>query len=54
MESDSDYYYPQMPYVLLPEIQSSDITETVQDSYIIVPTAQAIVPLDSYRDSPLH
>ena len=51
VESDSDYYYPQMPYVLLPEIQSSDITETVQDSYIIVPTAQAIVPLDSYRDS---
>ena len=27
VESDSDYYYPQMPYVLLPEIQSSDITE---------------------------
>ena len=51
VESDSDYYYPQMPYVLLPEIQSNDITEEVQDSYIIAPMAQAIVPLDSYRDS---
>ena len=47
VESDSDYYYPQMPYVLLPEIQSNDITEEVQDSYIIAPMAQAIVPLDS-------
>ena len=51
VESDSDYYYPQMPYVLLPEIQSNDITEEVQASYIIAPMAQAIVPLDSYRDS---
>lgn len=51
VESDSNYYYPQMPYVLLPEIQSGDITEPVENSYIIVPTAQAIVPLDSYRDS---
>lgn len=51
VESDSNYYYPQMPYVLLPEIHSSDITEEVQDTYIIVPTAQAIVPLESYRDT---
>ena len=51
VESDNNYYYPQMPYVLLPEIQSSEITEEVQDSYIIAPMAQAIVPLDSYRDS---
>lgn len=51
VEGDSNRYYPQMPYVLLPEIESSDITEEVQDSYIIAPMAQAIVPLDSYRDS---
>lgn len=51
VESDNNHYYPQMPYVLLPEIQSDDITDEVKDSYIIAPMAQAIVPLDSYRDS---
>ncbi|MCI5649325.1 MAG: GldG family protein [Fusicatenibacter sp.] len=51
VESDSQYYYPQMPYYLLPEIQSDDITEDVKDNYILMPVAQAILPLDSYRDT---
>lgn len=51
VESDADHYFPKMPYVLLPEIQSDTMTDAVKDSYIIAPMAQAIVPLDSYRDS---
>lgn len=51
VESDAEHYFPKMPYVLLPEIQSDTMTDAVKDSYIIAPMAQAIVPLDSYRDS---
>lgn len=50
VETDNRHYYPQMPYVLLPDIQSSEITADA-GSYVLVPMAQAIVPLEVYRDS---
>ena len=51
VESDSQHYYPQMPYYLLPEIETNDITDEVKDNYILMPVAQAILPLESYRDT---
>ena len=51
METDSQHYYPQMPYYLLPNIQSDDITTEVKSNYILMPVAQAIQKLDSYRDT---
>ena len=51
VETDSQHYYPQMPYYLLPNIQSDDITTEVKSNYILMPVAQAIQKLDSYRDT---
>ena len=51
VETDSQHYYPQMPYYLLPNIQSDDITTEVKSNYILMPVAQAIQKLDSYCDT---
>lgn len=51
VETDSQHYYPQMPYYLLPNIQSDDITTEVKSNYVLMPVAQAIQKLDSYRDT---
>ena len=44
IESDRNYYTFQMPYILLPEMQSSDITDPLINSnyYVIFPLAQGL------------
>lgn len=49
VESDRDHYAFQAPYVLLPDIQSSDITDPLieENYYAIVPIAQGLLVQDS-------
>lgn len=44
IENDRNYYTFQMPYILLPEMQSSDITDPLINSnyYVIFPLAQGL------------
>ena len=44
LEGDRNYYAFQAPYVCLPEINSSDITDALidNDSYVLVPIAQGL------------
>lgn len=51
VETDSQHYYPQYPYYLLPEIQSSGITSNAGVNYVMMPIAQAILPIENYRDT---
>ena len=53
MEGDSKQYVMQIPYYLIPNIDSTEITaDLIQDNrYILMPAAQAIKTLDSYRDT---
>lgn len=41
-EGDMDMYYNQNPFMLFPQINNSDITESIQGSYVFVPYAQGI------------
>ena len=52
-EGDSQHYLSQMPYYLIPEISSSDLTSDLASSgtYVLVPLAQGIQTIDQYRDS---
>ncbi|NCB93431.1 MAG: ABC transporter [Clostridia bacterium] len=52
-ENDAKHYVTQMPYYLVPNLDSSEITsDLIADSrYILMPAAQAISTLDSYRDT---
>lgn len=52
-EGDSNHYLSQMPYYLVPEIQSTDITKNLTENgtYVLVPVAQGIQKIDQYRDS---
>jgi len=49
VESDRNYYAFQSPYILLPEIQSSAITDSLMEAnyYAIVPLAQGFTVADS-------
>lgn len=52
-EGDGRHYIMQVPYYLVPNIESTDFTsDLISDGrYILMPIAQAITTLDSYRDS---
>ena len=52
-EGDSQHYLSQMPYYLVPEINSTDITQDLKEkgTYVLIPVAQGIKKIDKYRDS---
>lgn len=52
-EGDSQYYAMQMPYYLVPTVNSTDVTYDVASSgyYILAPHAQGIQKLDEIRDT---
>ena len=41
MENDSSYYYNNIPYYLLPEVESNDYTSSVSGKYIFAPYSEA-------------
>lgn len=53
LEGDSRHYIMQVPYYLVPTINSTEITsEMVSDNrYVLMPVAQSVKILDEYRDS---
>lgn len=53
LEEDTKHYMMQIPYYLIPDMESTDIIEElVQDNrYILMPVSQGIQTLDSYRDT---
>ena len=53
LEGDSKHYIMQVPYYLVPTINSTEITsEMVSDNrYVLMPVAQSIKIADEYRDS---
>ncbi|MDD3279761.1 MAG: GldG family protein [Lachnospiraceae bacterium] len=53
LEGNSQHYFPQMPDYLIPNISSSAsvTSELSGSSYVLIPDAQAIRKLDSYRDT---
>ena len=53
LEGDSKHYIMQVPYYLVPTINSTEITsEMVSDNrYVLMPVAQPIKIADEYRDS---
>lgn len=52
-EGDNQHYLSQMPYYLVPEINSTDITSEIygKGTYVLIPAAQGIQTIDKYRDS---
>ena len=52
-EGDSQHYAMQMPYYLVPTVESNDITSEVASSgyYILMPYAQGIQKIDDVRDT---
>ena len=52
-EGDSQHYLSQMPYYLIPEIKSTNLTSDIEESgtYVLVPLAQGIQTIDQYRDT---
>lgn len=52
IEGDANYYHPQSPLYLLPDIQSSEVTDSLRNSnrYVFLPLGQGIETLDSVRD----
>ena len=52
-EGDSQHYAMQMPYYLVPTVESNDITSEVASSgyYILMPYAQGIQKTDDVRDT---
>lgn len=53
LEGDSRHYIMQVPYYLVPAINSTEITsEMVSDNrYVLMPIAQSVKILDEYRES---
>lgn len=53
MEGDTKHYIMQIPYYLVPEINSTEITsDLIEDNrFVLMPVAQSIRILDSYRDT---
>lgn len=52
-EGDGHHYVMQIPYYLVPTIESTDFTSGLisDNRYILMPVAQAITTMDSYRDT---
>lgn len=52
-EGDQNHYVGGYPTYIIPEIQSADATGSMADSntYMLLPTAQAVQTLDTYRDT---
>ena len=53
MEGDTKHYIMQIPYYLVPEINSTEITtDLIEDNrYVLMPVAQSIRIMDSYRNT---
>lgn len=53
MENDGNHYISQMPYYLLPNIESTDFTsDLISDNrYVLMAAAQPLDIMDSYRDT---
>ena len=53
MEGNGNYYYPQRPDVMFPEVNTdaSLLSGLADDTYAMIQDAQAIQALDEYRDS---
>ena len=53
MEGDTKHYIMQIPYYLVPEIDSTEITEDLlaDNRYVLMPVAQSVRVMDSYRDT---
>lgn len=53
LEEDTKHYMMQVPYYLIPDMESTDITEELvhDNRYILMPVSQGIQTLDSYRDT---
>ena len=53
MEGNSNYYYPQRPDVMLPEVGtgSAVLSGLADDTYALIQDAQPIGTLEEYRDS---
>lgn len=53
MEGSNKHYISQTPYYLVPNIGSTDVTQDFAASgrYVLMPVAQGIKKLDSYRDT---
>lgn len=53
LEGDTKHYIMQIPYYLVPEINSTEITaDLIADNrYVLMPVAQSIRIMDSYRDT---
>lgn len=51
LESDGDHFVSGNPLNLLPNIQTHDITKSLEGRYILMPIAQAISKLENQRDS---
>jgi ABC-2 type transport system permease protein len=52
-EADTKHYISQMPYYLVPNIDTTDFTSDLisEGRYILMPASQAVESLDSYRDT---
>lgn len=52
-EGDNQHYILQMPYYLVPEIQSADITADLVEEgrYVLMPAAQGIQQMENVRDT---
>lgn len=51
IEGNANNYYPQYPNYLIPILQSHSITDNVSNGYVILPNAQGLKTLDSYRST---
>lgn len=51
LEGDSNYYLPNFPYYLLPDIGYSEVTQNVTGRYVLMPFAQGIVKKEDEKDN---
>lgn len=53
LEGNSQYYAYQMPYYLVPTIESTELTSDIENNeyYVLMPAAQGIEILDTKRDT---
>lgn len=51
IEGNANNYYPQYPQYLVPNLQSHAITSNITSGYVLLPVAQGLQTLDSYRST---
>jgi len=51
VESNANNYYPQYPLYLIPNLQSHTITSNITNGYVLLPVAQGLQTIDSYRST---